>query len=141
MTIQKTAADMRGITLIELMIVVGIVGILAAIAYPSYRTHIQKTRRADAKSALLDTSQRLERCFSTYNAYNDNNCGVVSGGKVDQPSMEEHYQIESTVLTATTFTLTATPLDAQLDDDRCTLFTLTHTGQKTAEGSDADHCW
>ena len=66
----------RGMSLIELMIVVVIVGILAAIAIPSYRAYVIRSNRADAKVALLSTAQNLERCYtnSTPYAYNSANC-------------------------------------------------------------------
>ncbi|MEJ8846916.1 type IV pilin protein [Variovorax rhizosphaerae] len=59
----------RGFTLIELMIVVAVIGILSAIAYPSYQSYILKSRRADAKNALLELAAREERVFSNTNAY------------------------------------------------------------------------
>ena len=51
----------QGFTLIELMITVAVVGILAAIAYPSYNEHVRKTRRADARAVLLVSAQWMER--------------------------------------------------------------------------------
>src|ERR1700734_3945695 len=63
----KSAA--RGFTLIELMITVAIVAILATVATVSYTTQIQKSRRTDARSALLDLAGREEKLFSTSNAY------------------------------------------------------------------------
>ena len=69
----------RGMSLIELMIVVVIVGILAAIAIPSYRAYVIRANRADAKVALLSTAQNLERCYtnSTPYAYNSANCNAA----------------------------------------------------------------
>ena len=58
-----------GFTLIELMIVVAVVGILAAIAYPSYVDHVRKARRADAKAALTEVSQKLETLFARDASY------------------------------------------------------------------------
>ncbi len=58
-----------GFTLIELMITVAIVGILATIAATSYQSQIVKSRRTDARTALLDMAGREEKLFSTTNAY------------------------------------------------------------------------
>jgi type IV pilus assembly protein PilE len=60
----------RGFTLIELLVAVAIVAILAAIAYPSYRSQISKTRRADAESVLMQAAQFMERTYTESGSYN-----------------------------------------------------------------------
>ena len=62
-------ARQHGFTLIEVMITVAIIGILAAIAYPSYTSQIAKGRRAECRSGLLQSMQQQERYYSQYNAY------------------------------------------------------------------------
>jgi type IV pilus assembly protein PilE len=132
----------RGMSLIELMIVVVIVGILAAIAIPSYRAYVIRSNRADAKVALLSTAQNLERCYtnSTPYAYNSANClaavtlpFVVASGT---------YQING-VRVPNGYVLTATPLGPQLTDDtQCANFRLTQAGVQTVSGtSPAPDCW
>jgi type IV pilus assembly protein PilE len=125
----------QGMTLIEVMIVVVIIGILAAIAYPSYTSHVEKARRADAKAALLDAAQRLERCYTQTNTY--------VGCAVPAESPDGFYTIAPTVaVTATSFSLTATRQGAQAGDTRCGNFTLTSNGVRTVSGTySADQCW
>jgi type IV pilus assembly protein PilE len=125
----------RGITLIELMIVIVIVGILAAIAYPSYTRYVEKARRADGTSAILDAAQRLERCYTQTNTY-------VGCGTFPANSPDGFYQINANPVTATAFTVSATPQGAQAGDTRCGTYTLTSDGTRTVSGSlGPARCW
>jgi type IV pilus assembly protein PilE len=124
----------QGFTLIELMIVVVIVGILAAIAYPSYSAYVERARRADGKSALLDAAQRLERCHTQTNTY--------VGCAFPAVSPDGHYAIAATVQDPMEFALTATPQGVQLGS-LCGTYVLTSNGARTVDPdpSLAERCW
>lgn len=132
----------RGFTLIELMIVVVIAAILLSVAVPSYLSHVERTRRSDGQQALLDTAQRLERCFSTYGSYDHADCPVALPIESD----EGNYEIASapSTINAADFTLVADPQGAQTDDE-CGSLTLDQAGTRGVSGADAgvtaDECW
>lgn len=132
---------MRGVTLLELMIVVVVVGILAAIAYPSYRDQVRKSKRADGKAMLMEVAQGLERCYTRFGRYN--NAGCTAANNLPDLSSEGHYQISATAISATAFTLDATPQGTQADDVECGVLRLTSTGVQGSQGADADAngCW
>jgi type IV pilus assembly protein PilE len=141
----------RGFTLIELMIVVAIIGILAAIAFPAYNQSVRKSRRSDAKAALLDLAQREERYLSTANQYTTSAPLLGYGGSATVTTANpmnitsgsaSYYQLAVSAPTSTTFTATATPQGAQATDT-CGTYTLSNTGTQGVSGgtgTPAD-CW
>jgi type IV pilus assembly protein PilE len=122
----------RGITLVELLVVMVIIGILSAIAIPSYRNYTLRANRADAKTALLAMAGAMERCFTRFNSYaEDDGCAVV----FDVPSTEGKYRITAPIQTEVAFTLRATPQDGQADDTQCGSFTLDNANSRGVTGS------
>ncbi len=135
-----------GFTLIEVMIAIVVVAILMAVALPAYQESIQKGRRSDAMSALMDAANRQEQYFLDYRTYT---ADMEDLGFGDDPmeSEEGHYTVDAAACgggsLATCYELTATPVatSPQADDLRCTSFTLTSAGVKTATGTAANQCW
>ena len=140
-SVQKSyLARMTGITLLELMIVVVVMSILAAIAFPSYEAQVQKTRRADGKAVLLQTAQALERCYTRFSSYNNAGCTVA----FPITSPEQYYVVNPVgAVGAAAFTLAATPQGAQASDSKCGTLRLTSTGVQGSQGADTDanSCW
>lgn len=130
----------RGFTLIELIVVVAIVAILAAIAYPSYLSQIQKSRRADAKSALLTAAVQMQRYFTERSTF----ATATLGGAGVYPNTSEngYYTLTLTNLAATTFTLNAAPAGTQAGDP-CGTMTYTQQGVKGVTGATKTtaECW
>ncbi len=131
-------SKMRGITLLELMIVVVIISILAAVAYPSYKSQVHKTRRADGKSQLMLTAQALERCYTRSATYVG--CATVS---FPVTSQEGYYSVTAVGgVTASTYTLAAAPVGDQTHDTKCGTLSLTSAGVQGASGTlPAASCW
>ena len=131
----------QGVTLIELMVVVAIIGLLTSIAVPTYRNYVIRANRSDAKVAMMQTAQALERCYtnSTPYAYNSAVCNLA----VPATSTVASGTYEITVApTAVTFVITGTPKGGQADDAKCGTFKLTAAGTQTVTGSlPAAECW
>jgi len=115
----------QGFTLIELMIVVAVVGILSAIAYPSYQEFVRKARRADGKEALVRVQIEQEKWRTNNATYT----GTIGDLGLTADSAEGHYEIAITANSATDFTATATGEGSQADDGDCSTLTITSTAR------------
>lgn len=145
----RTSARQRhrqlGFTLIELMIVVAIVAILAAIAYPSYKDYVYKSRRAEAKAALMDRAARQEQYLQNYKQYaaviaDLNAPTTTEGGWYTLSVSDTDLDPSGTAVIA--YTLTATPNGDQGNDTKCSALTLTSRGVKGITGSSTvSKCW
>lgn len=138
---KKVIAGTRGFTLIELMIVVAIVGILAAVAYPSYQSHVEKTRRAQAQADLMELSQFMERHYSTSFSYQKSGGGdptlpFTTSPKNNNQDTAYNISFDGNV-TDKTFKLEAQPTSMQ-SGDRCGTLTINQQGIK---GAAANDCW
>jgi len=147
----------KGFTLIELMIVITIVAILAAIAYPSYQNYILKSRRTDAAGNLLELGQYLERYFTENGRYDQDRGGTAVSlpfNKSPKEGTSTFYNLAFTAgePTATTYELSAAPVGSQAEDTNCGTLTLDHTGAKCilngskcsnvpADAEAVDECW
>ncbi len=125
----------KGFTLIELMIVVAIIAILAAVAFPSYQDQVRKTRRSEAQADLMELASTVERYFTENNTY----VGWAVPASLNQSPRAGTARYVLTVggVAATTYTLTATPQGGQAADT-CGTMTLDQTG---ATGAAVAGCW
>ena len=134
---KKINANMRGMTLIEMIVVVAIIGIIAAVAWPIFQGQTMKNRRTEAINALTRIADELQE-YRTENNFSYDGY-VVSPAIANSLSS---YQA-NTNLTASTYTITLTAINAQAADADCTSLTLNHLGQKGFVGTAPSvmRCW
>jgi|SRR5690554_1220448 len=118
-----------GMTLIELMIVVAILGIIAAIAYPNFVNYVQQGRRADAMGELM-------KLQITQEEYRLRNASYATIDELGFTSSSEFYNFSVSNIAAETYTLTATAKGAQVADTACATMSINHNDQKTPA-----ECW
>lgn len=142
----KSLKGIGGFTLIELMIGIAIVGILAAIVYPSYTDGVNRSRRAEAMTELARIAALQEQYYADNRTYATD---MTDLGLSADPYITEngYYSIDTAAVTSITtdfiITATAAGLQASADSD-CTSFSWNYLGQKTAKKGSADNstqCW
>jgi type IV pilus assembly protein PilE len=148
---QNFPAAMRGVTLIELMVVVAIVAIMFAVAFPAYDRYIVRAKRAVGQNVLVQVADRQQQFFMDNKRYaadltnlgftgdpyivDDDGASTVAGDP------DAVYSVSLSNVTATSYTATAAPLSGQLSrDTSCGSLTLTQAGAKGHSGG-GDNCW
>lgn len=138
-----TSKAQNGFTLIEMMIVVAIIGILAAIAYPSYQEYVLRGYRSEGMALLNDAAARQERYYSQTNTY------VTADGDIEKlglsaTSLSDRYELSvSNPNESGGYLLTAAPKGAQTADSKCGNFMLNARGVRSvsASGASPNDCW
>jgi type IV pilus assembly protein PilE len=135
----RSRQSSAGFTLIELVIAMAIVAVLATVAYSSYTTQIQHSRRSDALTSVGAISSSLERCYAQAYAYTG--CANAAAGIT--VSQNGYYSI-TTAVAASTYTVTAIPVGGQALDTSCAVIAVSNNGQAAANSLGADAtktCW
>jgi type IV pilus assembly protein PilE len=140
----------RGYTLIELVVTMAIVAILASIANAAYTSQVQKSRRTDARSALLDLAGREEKLFTLANAYSAAPSDLGYGaGPWPITVGSGYYQVTVSVPDTVTqggapgtYLITANAIGMQANDTTCTSLSVNQLGAQTSTGTGtAATCW
>jgi len=140
-----------GVTLVEMLVVVVMIGILMSIAVPSYRDYMIKANRADAKAALLKVASAQEKNYLQHHTYTTklkgDNSQAPGALNVEAISSYEHYTIAISEADATGFIVTATAREGQTQDKDCPVFAMDEAGRKfggklpISDDTNEPECW
>ena len=140
----ETTAKRRqhGMTLLELMAVIMVIGILGMIAIPSYRQYVMRAQRTEAKTALMRLQTNQERFYLQNRTYSSDPVALGFAGSITERGT---YAITIAGADATTYTATATPRAGGAydlrNDTQCTSFSINAQNVRTATGTTAATCW
>jgi type IV pilus assembly protein PilE len=146
----RTRAVSTGYTLVEMMIVVAVISILAAIAVPSYAEYARRTARSDAQLTLLQASTWLERRYVECNSYQKRDASTDPPCTTDMDALPTEltkspktgttrYLITATIVSAQSYTISAVPVDA---DPKCGTLKIDSSGGREQSGTaSVDYCW
>lgn len=133
----KPLRRQAGVTLIELMVVIAIIGIVSAVALPAYNKHVLKSNRSNAQAILLETAQFMERYYTANNSYVNAAVPTAVVPKGATGSAIKYNVSFSVTPTASAYTVQAVPANGQTSDS-CGTLTVSQTGAQTPTTAG---CW
>jgi type IV pilus assembly protein PilE len=143
----NTRAHMRGVTLVELMVVVVVLAIISSIAVPTYRKYLIRAQRSEGKIALLQLQTAEEKFYLQNNTYTDKvtDSSTAESPGLGLPGTSETGKYRVTVVTGVggqTYIATATPEKGQTDDKDCAKLTVDERGVRGISGTKTpEFCW
>ena len=135
-----------GFTLVELIVVIAIIGILTAIALPSYTEYVRRGHRAEARTQLLESAQFMQRFYSANDRYDMDRSGAevaLPVGLQSAPaSGTARYTFSLNAISTTGYTLQAVPVGS-MSGDKCGTFTLNSVGRRDllSATETLENCW
>lgn len=131
----------KGFTLVELLITIAAIGILAAIAVPSYRSYVIRAQRTEAKAALLRVQAAQEKYYLEKNQYTDKLADLKIGDKSENNQYKLELKFDGELGSQSYIAFAYPDSAGQKKDTDCLMFTINDRGARTGEPAGVDKCW